>query len=1454
MKRYSPRQIAAAVLSLLVSFLIVACEEPLPPQPAPTPTPTPPPTPAPEPTPPPEPPPPDEEYGLGLTFMDVDAYRSSYILRADPVSVPSLFDLSFDTPPPGDQGQQGSCVGWAVAYAMKSYQERVERGWPLADQRHLMSPAYVYNQIRLPGGGAYFQDAFNLLVDQGAASLAAMPYDPRDFRRAPSAAARREAANYKIASFGAVERSSHDSFVREVKRHLVQRRPVIIGIWVYPDFRRLNRSNPIYDDTSGYNSGGHAIVIIGYDDARSAFKIINSWGTDWGIDGYGWIDYDASERLILEAYVVEDVIASDVNDPPAPATVPSPADATLEVASGTVEMSWTRNERTTSFDVYVGTSRELGTIDFQGNVAEPTFTAALAPGATYYWRIDARGSAGMTRGAVWSFNTSGSTQAPVAPTNPRPAHGAVGVPLDVSLSWDSGGRATSYDVFLGRAASLQASDLLRTTATRNLQPGSLVAGTRYYWRVDAKNGVGSTPSDTWSFTTAGSVPALSIADASATEGQALSFTVTLSPAASSTVTVSYRTANGTASSSSDYTSASGTLTFRAGETRKTISVRTTDDTSDESNETFTVGLLSRASGATISDASATGTIYDNDGTPPSRPSSATASSSGHFVYRRSPDKAIDGDGDTKWCANRMPAWLRVDLGATRSVASLNVDVHYHTVHGNVEVSTDGSSWTRISSFDTTASDTGSGNDDSERKTFSVGRRIRYARINFTQTDAPSSHILKACISEVTFTTSGDDGTRPSLSIADASATEGQPLSFAVTLSPAARSTVTVRYQTHSATASGSSDYTAVSGTLTFRAGETRKTISVRTTDDTRDESNETFTVRLSNASGATISDDSATGTINDNDGSLPSLSIADASATEGQPLSFAVTLSPAASSTVTVSYRTANGTASSSSDYTAVSGTLTFRAGDTRKTISVRTTDDTRDESNETFTVRLSSASGAAISDDSATGTINDNDGSLPSLSIADVSATEGRTLSFAVTLSPAASSTVTVSYRTSNGTASSSSDYTAVSGTLTFRAGDTRKTISVRTTQDARDEYDETLTVRLSSASRATISDDSATGTINDNDPLPSLSIADASSATEGQTLSFTVTLSPASGKEVVVRYSTQGGGGATASFQDYEPVSARLGFRPGETRKTISVRTIDDTIDEPNETVFVVLTSPSRATISDSRGTGTINDNDDSDHDHGDTRSTAHTLSNCGTSNGNWSINAKLTGGDNDYFKIVCDNARGTLTAYTFGSTNTYGRLLYGNGNTAERDDNSGSGSNFKVSRPGTIGTYYVRVNGSSGSTGFYGLKVEWRPYDAPGSIGRAEEISIGDPLPRYLSGSSDEDWFSFRIIGSGCSTVTIESKLEDRLSGISAFTRTDPQMTLFLSRYTRGGRILEYWSVASDDNSGTGNHFRKRVAVRHGRNFYIEVRNRNSHSGPYTLNVTRSSGPFLCIGALG
>ena len=499
----------------------------------------------------------------------------------------------------------------------------------------------------------------------------------------------------------------------------------------------------------------------------------------------------------------------------------------------------------------------------------------------------------------------------------------------------------------------------------------------------------------------------------------------------------------------------------------------------------------------------------------------------------------------------------------------------------------------------------------------------------------------------------------------------------------------------------------------------------------------------------------------------------------------------------------------------------------------------------------LSSANGATISDGRATGTIIDNDGARPSLSIGDASATEGQSLTFEVTLSAAAASTVTVQYRTANGTASSS-DYTSASGTLRFSAGETRKTISVRTTDDTRDENNETITVTLSSANGATISDGRAagTGTIIDNEPR-SLSIADAS-ATEGQSLTFVVTLSPAAAWRVEVSYSTSELLDPSASDpSDYIGTSGWLVFAAGESRKTISVRTIDDTRDESNETFYMLLNlfrGLSRPPLSDRRATGTIIDNDGAspspaDQDHGNSRSTAHELSNCGSGNRDWTINGGLTAGDKDYFKLVCDDARGTLTAWTTGSTDTYGTLQYGNGDRAVANDDGGQGGNFRVSRSATVGTYYLEVKGySSRTTGSYVLRVQWRPYDTSDRYQDADRITSGSSYPRYIH-RNDADWFKFDPgSGGGCIDVRVWSSVESRLSSFD----TDP--AAFVSDGQGGTKLME------DDDSGAGLNFRMSGRLRkHGYFYFVQVTPAGVRGlGPYTLHL-RVSNASSCSGVL-
>lgn len=326
------------------------------------------------------------------------------------------------------------------------------------------------------------------------------------------------------------------------------------------------------------------------------------------------------------------------------------------------------------------------------------------------------------------------------------------------------------------------------------------------------------------------------------------------------------------------------------------------------------------------------------------------------------------------------------------------------------------------------------------------------------------------------------------------------------------------------------------------------------------------------------------------------LSIGSASVTEGGSLVFTVTRSGITTSSVSASYASAGGTATSGTDFTAVSGTVSFVSGELTKTIVVATTDDAIVETPETMTVTLSAPSaGAAIATATGTGTINDND-TPPSFAIAAApSVTEGGTLVYTVTRTGAVGTTYTVNFASADGTAVAGSDYTANSGTLTFLTTDTSKTVNVATIDDAAVESSETVLVNISGASGgATITTSQASGTINDNDlPPPSFAISGAAAVTEGGTLVYTVTKTGATNTSFSVNFATANGTATAGS--DYTANSGTLTFLTSDTSKTINVATIDDAAVESAETVLVNLSAPTGgSTITTSQGTGTINDND--------------------------------------------------------------------------------------------------------------------------------------------------------------------------------------------------------------------------------------------------------------------
>jgi len=208
---------------------------------------------------------------------------------------------------------------------------------------------------------------------------------------------------------------------------------------------------------------------------------------------------------------------------------------------------------------------------------------------------------------------------------------------------------------------------------------------------------------------------------------------------------------------------------------------------------------------------------------------------------------------------------------------------------------------------------------------------------------------------------------PALRIGDRTVTEGNTgtvsATFTVTLSAPSTQTITVAYSTGNSTASAGSDYETVAGTLTFAPGETSKTITVLINGDRGAESNETFVVNLSNPSSATIADGQGVGTITDDE---PRISVSDVTKQEGKKgqktlFTFTVTLSAAYDEPVTMSFRTVNGTAKSSEDYVAKSGTLTFAPGETTKTITIEVKGDSKREVDETFSLELFGASSNSL-------------------------------------------------------------------------------------------------------------------------------------------------------------------------------------------------------------------------------------------------------------------------------------------------------------------------------------------------------------------------------------------------------------------------------------------------------------------------------------------------------------
>lgn len=245
-------------------------------------------------------------HPLGL--KNKDRNKNSFIKESKiQVNNPLLFiDHSANIPPVGNQGSVGSCVGWATGYYYKTYQEFEDYGWSVFDNHHIFSPSFVYNHIN--GGadyGADFDDAFKLLVDNGCGTIHDFPYTT-NVTLWPSENIYLDAIKYRSQEAFYIS-TVNMSGISQLKQYISDGHCAVLGIAVYPNFDNIQAYNYVYCSADVYGAlrGYHAVTIVGYDDNKQthdgvgAFKLVNSWGTSWGLSGYFWMSYTAVMDAVI---------------------------------------------------------------------------------------------------------------------------------------------------------------------------------------------------------------------------------------------------------------------------------------------------------------------------------------------------------------------------------------------------------------------------------------------------------------------------------------------------------------------------------------------------------------------------------------------------------------------------------------------------------------------------------------------------------------------------------------------------------------------------------------------------------------------------------------------------------------------------------------------------------------------------------------------------------------------------------------------------------------------------------------------------------------------------------------------------------------------------------------------------------------------------------------------------
>ena len=611
-----------------------------------------------------------------------------------------------------------------------------------------------------------------------------------------------------------------------------------------------------------------------------------------------------------------------------------------------------------------------------------------------------------------------------------------------------------------------------------------------------------------------------------------------------------------ATAGSDYVSLSQTVTINAGETSKTLSLTTIDDSTDEADEAINVSISNLVNASTTSE-SFNFSIIDNDDAP-------TISFAGTSVSEGA------GTATISFAISAVSEKVISFDVATEESTATNAD--FASLTKTLTIDSGETSVTQ--SFEITQDE-----NDEANESFNV------VISNLTNVSASNTSASIGII---------DDDGAPTIYFNDASVNEGSSLTIPVLLSNTSELPITVNYATVDGTATSGKDYTSNSGQLTFAPGESSKSITLETIDNELDEDNRGLTVRFDNPSNAELSFTTLNVLLLDED-EAPVVSAFSSSVTEGQPLTVSFTLSAESGKNVTFEYATSNGDAIAGQDYSSKTGLVTIAAGDQIATVSIDSLDDLIDEDSEAFNLILSNVSGATLKSTTVNLVLNDND-DAPEVSILDTTVSEGAgSADVQVKLDAASGKTITVDYSASaSGNGSAITDFIPTSGQLTFTPGQTEKTISITILDDNIKEPDESFSVGLGRLTNATSSANnfSASVLIEDDDLPPTVSITGSSALEDFGSVQAIIELTSPSAQTISVDFRTSDS--SAIDGLDYQGVSETVTFEPGQTRKIVEVPLLGDTLDENDEVISADILNPVNTTITSSSANLIIEDSD--------------------------------------------------------------------------------------------------------------------------------------------------------------------------------------------------------------------------------------------------------------------